>query len=144
MPSQSQTRPTNSSPAACGRVPICVARLGILLLPNLPTALFDLASWWWCMDPTFRSRRGRCSRRFGFVSVDLFSVFDLIDFPSGNRSVDGDLRGTGTDHFFVSRSHMTFLRPLSPGSMPSLRMALFFDAGQLWLSGLLPERRRKC
>jgi hypothetical protein len=42
---------------------------------------------------------------------------------------------TGTHHVFVSRSHITFLRPLSPGSMPSLRMALLNEtSGQPYCS----------
>jgi len=35
-----------------------------------------------------------------------------------------------TNHFFVSRSHITFLNPLSPGSMPSLRTDLLIRQSQ--------------
>ena len=60
-PSQSQTQPTNSSPAVCERVPISVTRSAILLLPSLLTDLAGRLSRY--MDPTSRNRRGRCCCR---------------------------------------------------------------------------------
>jgi hypothetical protein len=59
-PSQSQTRPTSSSLEACERVPISVVRLVILLLTDPLIGHSDLVCSTRGMDPTFRSRRGRC------------------------------------------------------------------------------------
>jgi hypothetical protein len=75
-PSQSQTRPTNSSPEAYAQAPISATRSVRLLLPSLlillplmnRAGLLEVPPRG--MGPTFRNRRGRCL--FGSCLVGLY------------------------------------------------------------------------